>query len=63
MQSDTDLCLFYNPVTRLRAAVHVDDVFVRGGRYQTKIIWAGGEVPTKALGDSGSGAVIDIYKD
>ena len=39
IQSDTDKCLFYNPTTRLRAAVHVDDVFLRGSRYQTGIFW------------------------
>jgi hypothetical protein len=39
IQSDTDKCLFYNPTTRLRAAVHVDDVFLRGSRHQTRIFW------------------------
>ena len=39
-QSDTDLCLFFNPVTRLRLAVHVDDVIVRGSRVQSEKFWA-----------------------
>ena len=48
-QSDTDLCLFYNPKTRVRVAMHVDDVIVRGSRHQTELFWAslGDKYPLK----------------
>ena len=38
-QSDTDLCLFYNADTKLRLAVHVDDVILRGSRVQSERFW------------------------
>ena len=39
-RSKHDQCLFYNPTTHMRLAVHVDDILARGSRKQTEIFWA-----------------------
>ena len=38
-QSKNDLCLFYNPDTKVRLGVHVDDIIARGSKRQTKLFW------------------------
>ena len=40
VRSANDKCLFSHPETRLRVAVHVDDIIVRGSMHYTKIFWA-----------------------
>ena len=40
MQSKNDVCLFRHPVTRVKALVWVDDVFMRGVRQHTSEVWA-----------------------
>ena len=40
IRSDNDKCLFTHPVTRMRIAVHVDDILARGSRVETELFWA-----------------------
>ena len=39
-RSKHDQCLFVNPTTHMRLAVHVDDILARGSRKQTELFWA-----------------------
>ena len=39
-RSTHDQCLFVNPTTHMRLAVHVDDILARGSRKQTELFWA-----------------------
>ena len=39
-RSKHDQCLFVNPITHMRLAVHVDDILARGSRKQSEIFWA-----------------------
>ena len=32
--------MFFNPVTRMRLGIHVDDIIARGSRKQTRLFWA-----------------------
>ena len=40
IRSKHDQCLFVNPDTHMRIAVHVDDILARGSRKQTELFWA-----------------------
>ena len=44
IRSDNDKCLFTHPLTRMRIAVHVDDILARGSRVETELFWKQMEV-------------------
>ena len=39
VRSDNDKCVFAHPITRMKLAIHVDDILARGSRKQTKLFW------------------------
>ena len=38
-QGQNDLCLFFNPITLMRIACHVDDILARGNREESTKFW------------------------
>ena len=40
LRSHNDKCMFFNPETRMRLGIHVDDIIARGSNRQTKLFWA-----------------------